>query len=1575
MPTQQPKPLDSTWTDDQWDAISLSGRNMLVAAAAGSGKTAVLVERIIRRIASEQQPVDVDRLLVATFTKAAASEMKHRIRDALEKELLRQPRSQHLRKQLALMGRASITTLHSFCLEVVQRYFSLIRLDPGFRIVNETEAELLRQDLLEELLEAYYAASEPEPSSPFWRLVDAFSGERSDAALMQLVQKLYDVSRSHPWPDQWLRSAALMFGPQPQRAAAVAPPGEGADAGLGAPGTAAAWKEAAAVVAPPGEGADAEFGAPGTVEAELEAAWKEAAAVVALPGEGADAEFGAPGTVEAELEAAWKEAAAVVALPTEGAGASLVAREREAVAAGVKAGQAGEAEGTAGASVDFALWERSLIADVQLELEGAIDVLRQAQELAEQPGGPAPYLANLSDDLQVVEELLAASRGPWSGLHARFQIAEFGKLKACKGDDYDKQLQEQVKELRNRAKEQVGKIREELFGRTQEQFAREVADMAPLLHTLVDLVSNFAGRYQQAKAAKGLIDFADLEHYCLHILCEPGVAPGQLVPSQAALAYREQFVEVLLDEYQDTNRVQEAIVELISRPGAGNRFMVGDVKQSIYRFRLAEPGLFLEKYKAYSRDAAAAGLRIDLARNFRSRQQVVDAVNFLFRQLMNEGVGEIAYDERAELVYGAGYPVAEADCTVEMLVIDRSTEAGDAGDEADGFADGDEDGGETAEGAGPSQLELEAQELETVQLEARAMAARIRQLLGGGGQQPDDGASAAQGAFQVFDKRVGGMRPVAYRDIVILLRSTQMWAPVIIEEFKQLGIPAYADLSTGYFTATEVEVMLSLLKIIDNPYQDVPLAAVLRSPVVLLSADELARIRVAGKGLPFFEALQRAAAGASTFEHDGVPAGEPADAELAGSRPEPGASAGLADRAQPSATASRRGDAAAVENCDAWAVGQGQEEAGTLKMAGSVAGCDRAATGQSQEEVAESGGFEMAGSVEGFDQTLVGQGQEKVIESGGFETAGSAEDCDRSAAGQEPDGLAVKLRRFLERLELWRNEARQGSLADLIWRIYRETGYYDFAGGLPGGVQRQANLRALYDRARQYESTSLRGLFRFLRFLERMQETGGDLGTARSLGEQEDVVRIMSIHKSKGLEFPVVFVAGMAKSFNQHDLNDAFLLHKELGFGPRFIDTELRVGYPSLPSLAIKRRMKLELLAEELRVLYVALTRAREKLILLGTVKSFNKLLGAWSRHLSGGHPHLPDYELARAKCYLDWVGPALLRHPAARLWRERLDLPEQGSSLLPDASEWTFAVLRPQELLAPAAAAGGLTADEAQAATAVQSRLEALRRLAPVPTSGVWSEPLEQRLSWQYAYAEAPALFAKTTVSEMKRLADRSRIAAEEEQPPAQYGLGREPAPAPAVLRRPRFLERRRLTAAEKGTVVHAVMQNLPLDEPPTAASIRALLASMLERQMLTELQVEAVEPEVILRFFSTGLGQRLQRAPRLRREVPFSYGLAAADVYPNAGPSAAGETVLIQGVIDCLFEDEQGLVLLDYKTDAVRGSDPGELRERYRVQIGLYAQAVAHIWRRPVSSAYLYFFDGEMLVDMDLPEEVERG
>ncbi|MCZ8511164.1 helicase-exonuclease AddAB subunit AddA [Paenibacillus filicis] len=1309
------KPEGANWTDDQWDAISIRGHSMLVAAAAGSGKTAVLVERIIRRIADEQDPVDVDRLLVATFTKAAAAEMRHRISEALEKALAREPGSDHLRRQLALIQRASITTLHSFCMEVIGRYHQLIGLDPGFRIANETESALMRQDILEELLEERYGLA--EEGDAFWRLADTFSGDKSDAGLFQLIQRLYDDSRSHPWPNLWLREQASAF--------------------------------------------------------------------------------------------------------------------------------------ESGLASDDHPWLTSLRASVKLELLGVQALLQEAAALTGEPGGPEPYMANLEDDMTVVSYLLERVQAPgWDVLYHAFQGAAFGKLKACKGDAYDKALQEQVKELRNEAKERLGKVKEELFVRTLEQFDAELKDMAPLMVLLTELVIAFGERYGKAKMDKSLVDFSDLEHFCLRILCSEDAQEGQLSPSSSAMDYREQFVEVLLDEYQDTNRVQEAIVELISRQSPGNRFMVGDVKQSIYRFRLAEPGLFQEKYKSFRKDEPEPGQRIDLARNFRSRRQVVDGTNYIFHQVMNEAVGEIAYDDRAELVYGAGYPddpePGRYDAAAELILIDRTAGAEDAAGSA--ASEEDANRAETADGTEDAAAEHaaeEARDLDAVQLEARYIGARIRTMLGMDGGQP----------MRVFDK-AQGMRAATFRDVVILLRATQQWAPVMIEELKQMGIPAYAELSTGYFTATEVQVLISLLRIIDNPYQDIPLAAVLRSPIIGLSASDLARIRIYSRHSAFYDAVRAYA----------------------------------------------------------------------------------------KEEAEE---------------------------------------------GKDP-GLMKKLSGFLQQLRSWRQQAQMGSLADLVWDIYRQTHYFDFVGGLPGGQQRQANLRALYDRARQYEATSFRGLFRFLRFIERMQLGGGDLGTARALGEQEDVVRIMTIHKSKGLEFPVVFVAGLAKSFNRRELTDPFLLHKELGFGPKTLDLASRVSYPTLPWLAIKRKIQLEMLAEEMRVLYVALTRAREKLFLVGSVKGGDKLAASWARYVRHEGRELPDDALAKARCYLDWIGPAIIRHPDGELLREAAGIDFIHRPFLAnETSEWRVELLSPDPFAA--------LAEAAPTVMAAEDKLQSVLRLEPVSETERWEQEVWRRLSWTYPHQQTTKVLSKTSVTELKRLSEHHKLMEllmEEPEVPVWTGADASPdtdtdtppapsAPAsltaaggtvpagggsyrPAIVRRPRFLEERKANAAERGTVFHSVMQHIPLSGSVDEAAVRMTLDRMAERELLTDEQRPLVDPAVIVSFFESVLGRRLLQAAKVHREVPFSYGVPAKDVYGAGSTGLADETVMLQGVIDCVFEEEAGLVLLDYKTDRLKGSKPERIAEGYRLQLDLYARAVETIWKRPVIGKYLFLFDGAHIVEL---------
>lgn len=1382
------KPTGTTWTDEQWQAIACRGCDTLVAAAAGSGKTAVLVERIIRRISDEEHPLDVDRLLVATFTNAAASEMRERIRAALEVELTRNPSSRHLRSQLALLPRAAITTLHSFCLEVIRRHTRSIGLDPGFRIANETEAELIKQELMEELVDSRFAAA--AANDGFWLLADGFGGEKGDGQLFRLIGTLYEASRSHPAPAAWLNGMAARF----------------------------------------------------------------------RGGEGADA------------------------------------------------------------------WFASLAGDVRLELSAIAGLLEQADRIAAQPAGPAPYRSGLAEEAAVIRELIGLADREWDRLQQAAQQPVFGRLKPCRGDAYDKGLVKAAQELRDAAKKRWSQMKAELFDRSRADYEEELVAMAPAMEALAGLVLDFADRFGEAKRDRGLVDFSDLEHYALQILSAGTAEDGTPLPSEAALDYRRQFEEVLLDEYQDTNRVQETIVALVAQPGSGNRFLVGDVKQSIYRFRLAEPGLFLAKYKAYrtspgksgnsgsarenlredGREAAqaaeradrreAAGLRIDLARNFRSRTPVVDGVNYLFRQIMEERVGEIRYDRSAELVAGAAYPETDADLAVEALLLDKSGQAakldspdGARGEENGGQGSGDAaaaDSGTDTDGGRPD-LEsatagdpdpdspsdstfaeemgaLTRQEQETARLEARLIAERIHRLMGRGGP-----------AFPVSAKGTGQTRPPAYRDIVILLRSTAGWAPIFAEELAKADIPVYAELGTGFFSAMEVEVMLSLLKIIDNPYQDIPLAGVLHSPLFGLTSDELAQLRVRQRKGAFFDAVLAYAGKGSLSGQGGRNA---------------------ADGRKEGGLGAKQGKSLA-----------GEPEAGTI----------------------------------------------------------------------DPE-LAEKVAGFLQRLESWRRAARQTPVAELIWRLYRETRFYDFVGGLPGGVQRQANLRALHDRAKQYEETSYRGLFRFLRFIGRMRESGGDLGAARSLGEQEDVVKIMTIHKSKGLEFPVVFVAGLSKAFNRQDLNGAFLLHKDLGFGPKFIDLDLRVSYPSLASLAIRRRLRLEALAEEMRVLYVALTRAREKLILVGTVKDATKAAGGWLRAASGGGETLPDYELAAASCYLDWIGPALIRHPDAEALLEAagaaLALPAAA-----DPSRWRIAVL-PADLYAE---------DGSAAEPAAESGTAWLERLG-LDSDRLSADPrlaaeVNRRLSWTYPHAAVTRLVSKTTVSELKRLSERLPAADETGEtdtdgrrsipgtpgfPASPDGDARSERPdsrgetgpnaiGSAAFRRPRFVEQRALNAAERGTVYHAVMQRLTLHPGLAEEDIVRTVQEMAARRLLTQEQAASVVPAELFRFFSTDVGRRLLFADRVRRELPFSLKLRAEELAPGAAGEDAGEPVLMQGILDCLFEDARGLVLLDYKTDALWREGASERAERYRLQLSLYARAVRDILGRDPDEIVVYFFD----------------
>ncbi|TDL35359.1 helicase-exonuclease AddAB subunit AddA [Jeotgalibacillus sp. S-D1] len=1226
------KPENAKWTDDQWQAIWAKDQDILVAAAAGSGKTAVLVERMIQKVLTDNNPINIDELLVVTFTNASAAEMRSRVAEALERSLMEYPDSTHLKRQMSLINKASISTLHSFCLEVIRTYYYLIDIDPGFRIADDTEAELLKDEVLEELLEQKYGENDHE----FVQLVEAVTNDRSDDALNQLIRKLYTFSRSHADPEKWLKKIVELH------------------------------------------------------------------------------------NVEKDYD--------INDHPL----------------------------------VDYLLFH------IQLEIQGAIQLSKLSLEAANQPGGPYPRAENFQHDLLQLNEL--ANAATWTELDEQLKTISFTRLKTCKGDEFDESLLEQTKKWRDQAKKMIDAVRENFFVRSPDRYLEDMRSMTGQLRVLIGLVQEFKLHFSKEKEERGLVDFADLEHYCLDILSVKSEhGSDELMPSEAAQHYQRKFKEVLVDEYQDTNMVQETILQLVKSGSEkdGNLFMVGDVKQSIYRFRLAEPNLFLRKYRTFS--GQNSGFKIDLSQNFRSRPQILDATNFVFRQIMGEQVGEIAYNQEAELVKGAPYP--EMDVPVRLTIIDQANPAAE---------------NEFAVEA------MDERELDKSRLEARYMIKKIRQMV-------DE-------EMQIYDTKKNGYRTIEYRDIVILTRS-MTWTPDIMEEFRFAGIPLYANISSGYFEATEVAIMISLLKIIDNPHQDIPLASVLRSPIVKCTEEQLGNIRTAASSGSYWDAVQA------------------------------------------------------------------------------------------------------------------------------FTTAGGK---------LEDEELRSKLEWFIHSLSKWRTLARRGAMSDLVWQLYRDTQFYDFVGGTPGGKQRQANLRALYDRARQYESTSFRGLFRFLRFVERMRERGDDLGAARALSEQEDVVRLMTIHSSKGLEFPVVFLSGAARSFNEMDLRGRFHLDKEFGLAMPYVQPDKRVSYETLPQLAFKEKKRLENLAEEMRVLYVAMTRAKEQIHLIATVADAKKTIDRWQTSINHSDWLLPEFTRKAAKSYLDWIGPSLVRHHASTSIQR-----EEPQKKLHDASKWDIQLVAAQDI------------DVIEQEDLVQDDyLSFVKKHQPVPVKSDEYETIVNRLTWTYPYEQATKRRSKQSVSDIKRMNE-----VRDERSAFDFA-GR---PSKKMFDRPKFMQSATITPTEKGTIMHTVMQHVPLHEPPELKSIQLLLEELVRKELLTKEQSGAVNQQQIVDFFRSEIGMRMLKAKKVKREIPFTYAASAFDLGISANRQDPLDNVIVQGVVDCLFEDDKGLVLLDYKTDRITdrfegGMDQARsvMKKRYSIQLSLYKLALEKILLQPIDETVLYFFDG---------------
>lgn len=1199
------------WTNEQQAAIDSRGQTLLLSAAAGSGKTAVLVERIIRRLLDKEYPIDITELLVVTFTKAAAAEMRDRIGTALMKALS-ETKDPRVERQLALLPSAQISTLHAFCQHVIRKYFYTIDLDPAFSIAGEEELNLLRRQVLEDVFLSYY--EDDEKASILYPLADMFGSDRGDDILMDTVSRMYTYARSLAWPEHWLKEAA--------RAYDVAP------------------------------------------DAVID-------------------------------DMVW-----------------------------------------AGPIKDAV--RRILEEDARL-YDGVLYHLRQREAFA-----PAC-------DTFVAEQAAlrqAAQARSWNDLSRFVRAIDFPRLKSLrKLSDDDKAVWERCKKVRDDVKKDVIKTLQTVyFSATPEEWLDGMRAMKPIMDGLVTLTMDFAKAYGAAKKEKGWIDFSDLEHFCLQILLAPDASPEHPVPSAAAEELRSQYEEVFIDEYQDTNGVQELITRLVS--GEDNRFMVGDIKQSIYRFRLADPTLFLEKYQSFSRDEKAVQRCIDLGRNFRSVPVVLDAVNAVFSRAMTAEAAGMDYGEREKLYAGRQAPDDERwiGGPVEVDIVPTPS-------------DEEDDDGSTA-----------------FEKECRFIAGRIGELLASG---------------RMAARKDGTLEPLSYRHIVVLLRSMAGKADVLIQALQEGGIPSYAEQSGGYFAAVEVQVMLALLRCIDNPEQDLAMAAVLRSPLVGLDETALAGVRLAGDGTLW----------------QNLPA---------------------------------------------------------------------------------------------FVASL-------------------------------PDGVDEKedLQQFMAAFDSWRTYSRRHGVAELLQRLYDDTAYVDFVGAMPGGDVRQANLKALYDRARQYEEAGFRGLFRYLQLMDKMKEDGLDLAPAKVVSEKEDVVRIMSIHKSKGLEFPVVFVADMGKAFNRRDTQDQILFHNRLGIGLKQYDPEWRMSYPTLIWSGIAAQLRWEGTAEEERILYVAMTRARDQLILTGHSSHIDR---DWQRWTSRLNP-------AQAKSYFDWVMPAALAPFGAKA---DADYARPGAV-------WQDAIW--QVRIARAVPAG--TVEEG--AYDGEPRLEALRRGdltgTPVPS---W---LDEQLSWQYAYPQAVRTAAKFSVSEVKRryqelhsdeLQDEAALSV-----PAAAVIPTAPGEDDAFAALPPWLagEEAAVSGAQRGTALHKALQYITPAADQTTATLRREIDAFVRQGLLSREEAKLVYVPVLAAFCQSDIGRRMAESPELHREYPFTVLLAGGDPLPE---TETGEQILIQGVIDCLFREDDAWILVDYKSDRLETADA--FRSRYAVQLALYKRAVEQITHRPVEETYIY-------------------
>lgn len=1250
------------WTNEQQAVINHRNGNLLVAAAAGSGKTAVLVERIIQMILDKENPIDIDKLLVVTFTNAAASEMRERIGDAIGKALDNDPDNKHLQSQLVLLNKASITTIHSFCLEVIKSNFHKINLDPNFRIGDTTECNLLKQEAIEEVFEQLYVEQDKE----FLNLVESYAEKRGDNNIQDIILGIYNFAMASPDPKEWLEFSANMF------------------------------------------------------------------------------------NISEDFE------------------------------------------------FSKSIWSDAILDTVKIEVSGMEVNMRKALDELEGIEELETYLTKFKSDYIKVKLILDACESSWEDAFSAMSSVKFEDyrkgVKRIPKDapSYIEDIKKRADAVRKDAKSSVEGMVTSIFRKENEEIKEELSLLYPIVKAVSDTVLKFDKSYDEKKREKGIIDFNDIEHFALKILIAKD-EEGKDIPSDIALGYREKFHEIFIDEYQDSNLVQEVLLGTIAKIIAPNRFMVGDVKQSIYRFRQAKPEIFLQKYRDYDEHEDTSYRKIMLYKNFRSREEVVDCANYIFENIMSKNIGEIEYTEKERLNLGAVFIENEEEEAIVggpseiHLMQTKPRIVEENKDDKEEVQNSDEAG------------ENEEEEIDNIQLEARMVGKIIKDLM----HPKEDGKIQ-----KVFDKQLKEYRPVQFKDIVILLRATSAWAPVFADELMNMDIPTYADIGVGYFDTIEIKTILSLLQVIDNPMQDIPMLAVLRSPIVSFTPEELIDIRLEDEEKSFVEAIEI----------------------LSGTKD------------------------VAVENCE----------------------------------------------------------------------------------------LSKKCLDFLNKLKDYKEKSLYMSTDEFLWYLYTKTGYYAYVGALPGGSQRQANLKILFERAKQFEETSFKGIFNFINFVQKLKKSNTDMGSAKTLGENANVVRIMSIHKSKGLEFPVVICSGMGKKFNTQDFRKDVLYHHNLGYGPQLVDYKRRISYPSIAKEALKSKINVENLSEEMRVLYVAFTRPKEKLIITGSTRELEKSLKSWASGVEGNAP-ISQYKVLKGKTFLDWIMPSVLKHKDLENIREEMEI--ELEYVDNHNSMWETKLWYKDEV--------SVDIKEDEEKESIEQILEKLDLQKP---DTKYFETIKDRLDYEYPYEVSVTKPASISVSEIKKIQNNH-----------EEDYSKDIFTKEVSLKKPLFLqeaeESEKISATQRGTIIHLVMEIIETDKIRTIQDIEEQIAEFIKKGILTEKQATVINPFKIHKFFKSDIGQRMLKSHFVKKEQAIYAQIKMKDVYKDLIKEEYiekynDESLMLRGIIDAYFEEDDKIVIVDYKTDYVTEEIKDDVVNRYKVQLDLYKDALEKLTGKEVKEKCVYLF-----------------